>query len=143
MTLTQVLLTSNSASIYDGYDFPASTGWDGTVLTAPQQFLDGIFQGYFLDWAGVDEQSSLFLFVNTPYSGYTTNFAATENSISNIANFTNLPYSGYTTNFAGISLINDRSEEDVDFDSVIDHPKDQHIYYKLKGYNTVSYTHLR
>lgn len=120
----------------DTPDFGSVAKWDGYTTVVNLHFTDGRFQGNFLNWGGFDMQSTLAFFNNSPYAGYTTNFAATENSFIVVASFVNSPYAGYTTNFAGIQLLENRSEEDVDIDSVIDHPKDQRIYYKLRGYNT-------
>lgn len=140
MVLVQTLFTT--PSLFDGGDFSASGGWDGYSTPFPIPLADSVFQGYFENWGGYDNQPSNSPFINQPYSGYNTNWGSV-NEDTVIGAFVNNIYAGYNTNWGQIVESTDvpPSLVDVDLDSVVDHPKDQTVYYKLKGWNstTLSY----
>lgn len=125
----------------DGLEFFPGGNW-GSYSTSivPLEFTDGLFQGNYENWGGTIRESALNSFTSPGYAGYTTNWGGTpEFDILN--SFTNAAYAGYTTNFGGNTVNTVPDFTVVDIDSVIDYPKDQFIYYKLKGYNpnTLSY----
>lgn len=128
-----------STMIENSVNFTASDRWDGYVCRIARDFPEGPFQGYQLNWGVVDTQTANNGFANIQYSGYNTNFNAI--NVSTLNAFNNSIYSGYNTNFGATDLTllsNPRGVLDVDIDSVVDHPKDQTIYYKLKGWNPLT-----
>lgn len=138
MSTIQIVLSS--ISIYDGYNFVPSGNWGGNVENIPIQFTEGTFQGYCLNWGVFDNFSALGAYKDQQYSGYNTNFGGFNQSNVNDA-FTNNVYIGYNTNFGAIDLTllqSPRGVLDGDINSVVDHPKDQTIYYKLKGWNPIT-----
>lgn len=139
MTTTQLITFTNS--IYDGPDSgPGADHWDGYVYSTSQPFIDGLFQGYFQNWGIFDEQSVNGAYTDQQYSGYNTNFGGFVQNNTNGA-FVNNVYTGFNTNFGATDLTLLQSPKgvlDVDIDSVVDYPKDQTIYYKLKGWNPIT-----
>ncbi len=132
-------LSLSNINIFDtpGYTSGADH-WDGQTCILPLQFTDGAYQGGFLSFGGFNEQSAVNLFSNLPYSGYTSNFGGIniENNIVNASS--NLSYIGYTTNYGATAQSTDNVLTDTDLNSIINHPKDQFLYYKLKGYNNLT-----
>jgi len=125
-------------SFSDGFSLP-STGdhWDGYAGTTPIQFTDGVFQGYMLDWGSYDNQNVNSPFFNQPYAGYNSNWGGVT-SDNMVDSFKNELYTGYNTNWGKYEQPIEESLFDIDINSVIDHPKDQTIYYKLKGWNPLT-----
>jgi hypothetical protein len=136
MTLVQTLLTTQI--IVDSPEaFPSGSWGCYTEDTSPLEFVDGIFTGNYQNWGGFISTTSINSFESPGYSGYTTNWAGTI-EVSAINAFQNPQYAGYTTNF-GTQTVNTVVDlKVVDIDSVKDYPKDQFVYYKLKGYNTTT-----
>ena len=132
MALVQII-TSNT-NLIDSPNFAPADRWDGYVCETNNNFIAGFFQGYCLNWDGFNTLGVLNNFSNMPYSGYTTNFAGMDLPPA-LNTFINSSYSGYTTNFGGEESFANRSLDNVDNDTVIDHPKDQTIFFKLKGFN--------
>lgn len=130
-----VQLVTSGQHIIDSPNFTASDRWDGYACSIGKDFPEGPFQGYQLDWGGFDSQETFNPFFNQPYQGYTTNWGQADIQGA-INSFDNVPYQGYTTNWGQYSAQPiQASIEDVDQNTLIDYPKDQIIYYKLKGYN--------
>lgn len=138
MTITQIL--SGQLSINNSLTSFNSIGkWTGSVTQTTVAFsTDTTFQGYCLNWDGYQELPGTPFF-NALYAGYNTNWGTI--NITGINNsFANSPYAGYNTNWGGYAEPIQRIINDIDTNSVIDHPKDQTIYYKLKGYNPLTST---
>jgi hypothetical protein len=137
--MTVVYLELAGLNIQDTQEFFPVGHWDGYVPTLiPQAFQQGIFVGTSENWTGVQVTNGN-LISNIPYQGYTTNW----NGFSETTppHYQNIPYIGYTTNF-GAAPENIVSQfNNVDLNSVIEYPKTQFVYFKLKGYNpqTLSY----
>lgn len=139
MTLVQTLLTTQI--IVDSLEAYPSGNWGGyDELVSPVEFNDGYFEGNFQNWGGFQNTGALNLFVNAPYAGYTTNFNGSQQNGALNA-FLNAQYAGYTTNFNVQNLSKAPEMGEVDYNSVIDHPKDQFVYYKLKGFNPITQTY--
>jgi hypothetical protein len=135
MATVQIILSSTT--IFDDHSYTTSSKWDGTSVATALSFNDQVnYQGYFF-WGGFEQTQTINSFTNQSYAGYNTNWAGTE-QIQSINSFTNQSYAGYNTNWDGTQVINITSTQNVDYNSVIDHPKDQTIYYKLKGYNPIT-----
>jgi len=109
---------------------------DWTVQVFPSNTLspDGYFQGYCLNWGGFDHQNSRIPVKNTEYIGYTSNWGITETPAM-LDTFANAPYLGYSSNMSGTKELEGPSLTDNDIDSVIDYPKTETVYYKLRGWN--------
>jgi hypothetical protein len=120
--------------------FPAGNWGCYQETISPIEFVDGYFTGNYENWGGTIRNDALNSFISAGYAGYTTNWGGTVEPGA-LDSFTNAAYAGYTTNFGGnvVSPVPDMSV--VDIDSVIDHPKDQFIYYKFKGYNPITMTY--
>lgn len=129
---TPTLFTDN------GY-YEQSSKWGSLSVSTVSPVLDWAspFQGYSLNWGGFDNQTVNNPFFNQPYSGYTTNFNAQDTS-GTIDAVTNKNYAGYTTNWGQYSEPINASIEDVDKNSIVDYPKEQIVYYKLKGWNPIT-----
>ena len=128
-------------NFYDNMFFGNYTGdnahWDGYSETYSTNILGGLFQGGFLNWGGFDAPYGQIPFANQPYMGYNTNWGGFSTSYDQVP-LINQPYMGYNTNWGTLSEIDNNSINDIDINSVIDHPKDQTIYYKLKGWNPLT-----
>lgn len=136
MAITQII--SLGLNITGDFHFSASDRWDGYSCVIATDFPEGPFQGYQLNWGVFDSQDTINPFQNQPYSGYTTNWGSAQTD-GTLGAFENQTYAGYTTNwgqFDGQPV--DTSINDIDMNTIIDHPKDQTIYYKLKGYNSIT-----
>ncbi len=133
MALVQIIL--NGMTISNDPNFTPSGEWGNQSIPMNLHFTDGYYQGYNTTWGGFDQQSPIDFSVNEQYSGYTTNFQAIQNLQVAQASFINATYSGYSTNFGFNNENEVRSVSNVAKNTIIDHPKDQTIYYKLKGYN--------
>lgn len=118
-----------------GPQLTAADHWDGYIAVVPAAISGGMFQGYCLDWGGFNNLAVLDSFNNLGYSGYSTNWGGEIAPGPTTNAFANSPYAGYTTNWGQYTDPINASVFDVDMDSIIDHPKDQIIYYKLKGWN--------
>lgn len=134
MAITQIVLTN--AGMEDDFYFTPGDRWDGYALPSANTSMVtdlNSFQGYCLNWNGFNH-IPVNSNNNLQYSGYTTNFAgfAVDGTLNSAVNS---PYVGYTTNWGQYGQPVTKSINDVDKDSVIDHPKDETIYYKLKGWN--------
>lgn len=129
-----VQLINLGIQISDSDHFTAADRWDGYVCPIARDFPEGPFQGYMLDWGGLVHLGVLESYENTGYSGYSTNFGS-HNINGSIGSFENTGYAGYTTNWGKYEAPVEESAYDVDMDSIVDHPKDQTIFYKLKGWN--------
>lgn len=141
MAVAQLSVSATSNQfITNGSDFFPGAHWDGYACTVSVAFADGYFEGNFQNWNGIDVQTSINLIQNIPYSGYNTNWGQIQSNV--VVLFQNFPYAGYSTNWGkvneseGVASVNN-----VDYNSVIDHPKDQTFYFKLKGYNPVTQTY--
>lgn len=132
-----VQLITLGIMITDSPHFTASDRWDGYVAPITRDFPEGPFQGYMLDWGGFNNLAVLNSFANQQYAGYTTNFNASFTSGSLDAAVNSL-YAGYTTNWGQYTEPVNKSIDDVDMNSIIDHPKDQTTFYKLKGWNNIT-----
>lgn len=143
MATTQILLTT--LAIFDDPDFSPSGDWGFQVVPVALGISPaGQFQGYSLNWGVFDNQNAVTdgSSFQLGYTGYTTNWATVEEP-GTLNGAVNNPYVGYTTNFGGSSEDDtiDVSLVNTDIDSVIDHPKDQKLYYKLKGWNPNTQTY--
>lgn len=139
MTLVQILVTT--PIIVDSLEsFPAGNWGCFTETISPLEFIDGYYIGNNQNWGGFINIQTVDSFTGPAYSGYTTNWNGTP-ELEALNSFINQAYAGYTTNFGGniVSTVPDMVV--VDIDSVIDYPKDQFIYYKLKGYNPNTMTY--
>ncbi len=105
--------TSTSAigiRMSDGYYYTSIGNWNTQIKTLELSFQDGKYQGDFLNWGGF--------------------------GMGAVGSFTDSAYQGYSTNWDIIdNLIGGLSAATVDVNSLKDLPKDQTIYYKLRGYN--------
>lgn len=135
MATTQVILTS--LNIDNGYYIAPADRWDSHVATSNIEIFSYPFQGYCLNWNGFDNQNILSPFFNQPYSGYTSNFGGITLEQA-IGSFSNQQYAGYTTNWGQYEEPIDSSLYDSALDTIIRHPKDQYVYYKLKGWNPLT-----
>jgi hypothetical protein len=139
MTLVQTLLTTQI--IVDSLEaFPVGNWGCYQESISPIEFVDGYFTGNYENWGGTIRNDALNSFTGPAYAGYTTNWGGTP-EVGALDSFINAAYAGYTTNFGGNTINPIPDMAVVDVDSVINNPKDQFIYYKLKGYNpnTLSY----
>src|SRR5574338_358501 len=133
-----VQLIVSGLQITDDLGVTASDRWDGYSCQIARDFPEGPFQGYQLNWGGFDSQDTINPFLNQPYSGYTTNFGSADTN-GTIGAFQNQHYVGYTTNWGQFEDQRiEASIKDIDMNTIIDYPKDQTIYYKLKGYNEIT-----
>src|SRR6185369_30687 len=139
MTLVQTLITTQI--IVDSLEAYPGGNWGSTTMSvSPLEFLDGYFTGNFLNWGGTININTINGFDGPAYAGYTTNWLATP-ELGALNAFQNAAYAGYTTNFGGSVVGTNPDLGLVDVDSVKDYPKDQFIYYKLKGYNPNTMTY--
>lgn len=109
---------ATAINFFDNMIFGSYTGnndghWDGYSGAYETNLTGGILQGYFLNWGGFDMQTVIG--------------AATE-----------IPYMGYNSNWSNLPISPNFVFDTVDINSVIDQPKDQTIYYKLKGWNPLT-----
>lgn len=132
-----VQLINLIAQISDSSHYTACDRWDGYVCPTPRDFPEGPFQGYMLDWGGFYNTNTLGSFNNMGYPGYTTNFGGISLEQA-IGSFTNQQYAGYTTNWGKYEEPIDSSLYDSALDTIIRHPKDQYVYYKLRGWNPLT-----
>lgn len=132
------LISLGSAHITDASNFEAADRWDGYVCPTPRDFPEGPFQGYQLDWGFFDSQTPINQFQNQPYAGYSSNWGSSSTQ-GTIGAFSNKEYVGYSSNWGSFD---DQpitvSIKNIDINTLVDHPKDQIIYYKLKGYNELT-----
>ena len=138
--MSVVYLELAGINISDTKDLFPVGYWDGY---APSPILQSFAQGTPLTqantWGGLVLTTTLNSLTNIPYIGYTTNFAG---SIKNLSSeFINGNYVGFTTNFAGLPYNNVLSVPVTDINSVIEYPKTQFVYFKLKGFNTNTHTY--
>lgn len=139
MTIAQELLTTQI--LLDTIEgFPSGSWGSYSESISPVEFQDGFYEGNYQNWGCFNTNTTLNLFQSPTYAGYTTNFGGIQETTM-LNSFSNGAYAGYTTNFGGqnVSTIPDFTV--VDYNSVIDHPKDQFLYYKLKGFNTITQTY--
>jgi hypothetical protein len=139
MTLVQTLLTTQI--IVDSPEaFPAESWGCSSVSVSLTEFVDGSYTGNYQNWGGSINNAALNSFEHPGYAGYTTNWLATP-EVGALNSFTNAQYAGYTTNFGAqpVNTVPDLAV--IDIDSVKDYPKDQFVYYKLKGYNPNTMTY--
>lgn len=139
MTLVQQLLTTQII-VESRIDYPSGNWGCFSESISPIEFIDGYYIGNNETWGCTIRNEALNSFLEPTYAGYTTNWGGTP-ELDILDSFANAAYAGYTTNFGG-NIVNPIPDMTVvDIDSVIDNPKDQFIYYKLKGYNpnTLSY----
>lgn len=137
MALVQIdLATLNMSNVPES--FPGGH-WESSAsdVIAPA-FALGIYEGNFLNWGGAVVSTTNF-FTSQPYAGYTTNFGAVIDA-GTLNTFRGDVYQGYSTNF-GAEFNNSSELDPRDIDSVIEYPKDQFIYYKVKGYNPITQTY--
>lgn len=141
MAVTQIVLSN--AAIFDGYDFSPSIHWDGYVCSTSLTFTEGTFQGYSLNWGTSEMPTTMGAFSSNQYAGYNTNWGSL--TMPNIDNaFVNQLYAGYNTNWGATDeplLRSTPAVLDFDINATIDHPKDQTVYYKLKGWNPLTSTY--
>lgn len=132
--MSVIYLELAGLNINDTQDLFPHGHWDGYAPSPlPQAFSQGISFNIANTWGGLILTTTLNSLTNIPYIGYTTNFAG---SIKNLASeIINGNYSGYTTNFAGLPYNNVLSVPITDINSVIEFPKTQFAYFKLKGFN--------
>lgn len=140
MTLVQTLITTQI--IIDSLeDYPSGSWGCFTETISPVEFADGYYQGNYQNWAGVPVSTATLSSFNAPgYAGYTTNWNATP-ELQALNSFINAAYAGYTTNFSAGPIVVNPDMAVVDIDSVKNYPKDQFIYYKLKGLNLNTMTY--
>lgn len=117
--------------------YTPSGDWAANVFIASNTSSDGYFQGYCLNWGGFDSQNAHIPVVNVGYAGYTSNWGGKETPAM-LNTFSNQPYVGYTSNISGGETLEGPSITNNDLDSVIDYPKLQTIYYKLRGWNSTT-----
>jgi hypothetical protein len=122
-----------------GIRFGPADHWDGYVEDMGRNVFGGIFQGYSLNWGTFDSQGANSPFFNQPYSGYNTNWASL-NQDGALGAYVNDKYIGYNTNWGEVKESTDvpPSLADNDLNSVVDHPKTQTIFYKLRGWNPLT-----
>lgn len=134
--MSVIYLELAGLNIKDTPDTFQSGNWDGYPPSQiPQAFQVSPTAGYGGTWGGIQDVN-VPQFTMIPYTGYDTNFGATSEAF--VAAFKTIPYSGYNTNFAGTSYINVSEFPTTDIDSVIEYPKTQFVYFKLKGYNPIT-----
>lgn len=132
------LISLGAAHITEASNFEAADRWDGYVCPTPRDFPEGPFQGYQLNWGGFDSQETINPFFNQSYSGYSTNWGVYNNQ-GTIDAFENQKYVGYSTNWGSFDdQPIEASITDVDNNTIIDFPKEEKVYYKLKGYNPLT-----
>lgn len=132
--------TVNGMQIVETPHFTPTDRWDGYVEVVGSDFPQGKFQGYQLNWGTFDNQDSHNPFQNQPYLGYSTNWNS-QNLDGTVGAFSNQKYTGYTTNWGQYSdQPIETSIKDVDMNTIVDYPKEQKVYYKLKGYNPLTQT---
>jgi hypothetical protein len=111
--------------------------WDGYTENIGGNIFGGLYQGTSLNFGGFDHPYSGVPFTNQPHSGYNTNWGKIE--VGGISGaFAAQPYVGYNTNYSALGEYDNRAIYNSDINSVVDHPKDQTIYYKLKGWNPLT-----
>ena len=134
--MTLVYLELAGLNIQDNTDLFPVGHWDGYGPPVPQAFSQGTGVGLGNTWGGAVVTPVLFQVA--AYAGYTTNWGGFIET--GPPPFTSVAYSGYTTNFGGAR---DTSPPytNIDLDSVIEYPKTQFIYFKMKGYNTNTQTY--
>lgn len=127
-------------NIQDGSDlFFTTSHWDGYApAPLPQAFSQGSALGLASTWGGLALTTTTNSLTNVPYIGYDTNFQAVPQAMQT---FSVVGYAGYTTNFAGLPYNNTGNVPVTDYDSVIEYPKNQFVYIKLKGFNPSSQTY--
>jgi hypothetical protein len=136
---------ANPVNFYDNFVFGSYTGdngaghWDGYSETYSTNIFGGILQGGFLNWGGFDMLTTAGGTSEIPYSGYASNWGGL--SMQSLGSNTETPYMGYSANWGKASISTNLALDVVDINSVIDHPKDQTIYYKLKGWNPLTSTY--
>ncbi len=132
--MTVVYLELAGLNIHDSPDSFPVAHWDGyTPSLIPQAFSQGTANGTNASWGDTVLTGTLNSLTNIPYIGYTTNFAASNEA--RFVTFSSVPYIGYNTNFGGTFYNNVSEVPTTDIDSVIEYPKTQFVYFKLKGYN--------
>ena len=143
MAVVQLIGFAPTLFTDDNYYSEQGDRWGGAPQATTPTSLDGQspFQGYMLNWGSHLDQDVLNMYDDMGYSGYTTNFGSHQTNGS-INAFENGVYAGYSTNWGRESLIEgERSVNNVDKNSIILHPKDQIIYFKLKGWNPNTQTY--
>lgn len=134
MSVAQLSVSSSNQFITDGSDFTPAARWDGYASTMSVAFADGYYEGNNTNWNGTSLSTTVNLIQNIQYSGYNTNWGQIQSNV--VVLFQNSPYAGYSTNWGKTNELDGyASVNNVDINSVIDHPKDQTFYFKLKGYN--------
>jgi hypothetical protein len=134
-----VQLLSLGLNITNDPNFTCSGAWDGYACSIARDFPEGPFQGYQLNWGTFDSQGANSPFFNQSYSGYNTNWASL-NQDGALGAYVNDKYIGYNTNWGEVKESTDvpPSLTDNDLNSVVDHPKTQTIFYKLRGWNPLT-----
>lgn len=139
MATTQIVMTT--LNLNDGKYISPTGQWAGTAISSNTSEIEtGKFLGYCLNWNGFNNQQVLNSISPEAYAGYSTNFDGI-NINGAIDSFQNEQYTGYTTNWGKYVEPVEESVYDVDKDTTIDHPKDQTIYYKLRGWNPLTSTY--
>lgn len=138
--MSVIYLELAGLNIQDTTDLFPHGHWDGYAPNPiPQAFSQGISFNIANTWGCQIMNTTLNSLTNIPYIGYTTNFAGSIDSI--ISQFINGNYVGFTTNFAGLAYNNVMEIPVTDIDSVIEFPKTQFVYFKLKGFNPNTQTY--
>jgi hypothetical protein len=138
--MSVIYLELAGTNIQDTQDLFPLGHWDGyNNSPIPQAFSQGIALGLGNTWGGLALTTTVNSITNFPYIGYTTNFAASNEPV--VEKFINGSYVGYTTNFGGSAYNNTSEFTNTDIDSVIDYPKAQFVYFKLKGFNPNTQTY--
>lgn len=136
--MTLVYLELAGLNIQDTPDIFPVGHWDGYAPPLPQAFSQGTPVGNNATWGGTILPLG-FRFLTVPYAGYTTNYGATPEPV--FVPFQAIPYVGYTTNYGGKFAVPTDMATTIDLNSVIEFPKTQFIYYKLKGFNTTTHAY--
>jgi len=132
-----VQLITLGLQITDDPNYTAADRWDGYVCPVIRDFPEGPFQGYQLNWGTYETENLPVTYLDQPYVGYNTNWGKHETE-GMLNGFINQNYVGYSTNWGKFEPSLQRSINNVDEDNIIDHPKDQKVYFKLKGWNPLT-----
>lgn len=138
--MSVIFLELAGLNIQDTPDLFPSSHWDGYAPNPlPQAFSQGTAFGLGNTWGALTLIPAINQLTNIPYIGYDTNFGASIEPV--VIPFKSIPYIGYNTNFAATPYNNVSEFTQVDLDSVIEYPKAQFVYIKLKGFNPNTQTY--
>jgi len=135
MAIAEIINFNNNVG--SGIRLGPADHWDGYSENIAGNIFGGIFQGLNLNWGGFGQSATLLPFDNQPYVGYNTNWGSFITGGVTDA-FVAQPYVGYNTNWGSVKEIDNKSLNDTDINATIDHPKNQKIYYKLRGFNSLT-----